>query len=172
MCTWITGCLVTIQVVLVSSSCYNKCTINFVTYKYQTLTSHSSGGWGVQDQGASRCGLVRTYFLIDSHLLTVTSLGISGKGTGLGDFSKSTNSVHEPSWPNHLLKAPSSNSLTCSSVQFSHSVMSDSLRSHEAQQARPPCPTPTPGVHSDSCPLSQWYHPTISSSIIPFSSHP
>ena len=45
------------------------------------------------------------------------------------------------------------------SVQFSHSVMSDSLRPHELQHARPPCPSPTPRVHSDSCPSSQWYHP-------------
>ena len=57
------------------------------------------------------------------------------------------------------------------SVQFSHSVVSDSLRTHESQHARPPCPSPTPGVHSDSCPSSQWWHPAISSSVIPFSSH-
>ena len=57
-----------------------------------------------------------------------------------------------------------------SSVQFSRSVMSDSLRPHGLQHARPPCPSPTPGVHSNSCPLSQWCHPTISSSVVPFSS--
>ena len=60
--------------------------------------------------------------------------------------------------------------LTLSSVQFNHSVMSDSLRPHGPQHARPPCPSPTPGVYSNSCPLSQWCHSTISSSIIPFSS--
>ena len=59
-----------------------------------------------------------------------------------------------------------------SSVQFSGSVVSNSLRSHESQQARPPCPSPTPGVHSDSHPLSQWCHRAISSSVIPFSSCP
>ena len=59
-----------------------------------------------------------------------------------------------------------------SSVQFSHSVMSDSLRPHESQHARPPCPSPTPGVHLDSCPSSQWCHPAISSSVVPFSSCP
>ena len=59
---------------------------------------------------------------------------------------------------------------TISSVQFSSSVMSDSLWSHELQHARPPCPSPTPRVHSDSCPSSQWCHPAISSSVIPFSS--
>ena len=55
-------------------------------------------------------------------------------------------------------------------VQFSHSVMYDSLRPHELQQARTPCPSTTPGVHSDSCPSSQWCHPAISSSVVPFSS--
>ena len=59
-----------------------------------------------------------------------------------------------------------------SSVQFSRSVMSDSLRPHESQHARPPCPSPTPGVRSDSCPLSPWCHPAISSSVVPFSSCP
>ena len=58
------------------------------------------------------------------------------------------------------------------SVQFSCSVVSDSLRPHESQHTRPPCPSPTPGVHSDSRPSSQWCHPAISSSVIPFSSCP
>ena len=58
------------------------------------------------------------------------------------------------------------------SVQCSHSVMSDSLRPHESQHARPPCPSPTPGVHSDSHPSSQRCHPAISSSVVPFSSCP
>ena len=59
-----------------------------------------------------------------------------------------------------------------SSVQFSRSVVSDSLRPHELQHARPPCPSPTPGVHSDSCPLSWWCHPAISSSVVPLASCP
>ena len=58
------------------------------------------------------------------------------------------------------------------SVQFSSSVMSDSLRPHELQHTRPPCPSPTPGVHSNSRPSSQWCHPAISSSVVPFSSCP
>ena len=58
------------------------------------------------------------------------------------------------------------------SVQFSHSVMSDSLWAHELQHARPPCPSPTPRVYPNPCPLSQWCHPTISSPVIPFSSCP
>ena len=58
------------------------------------------------------------------------------------------------------------------SVQFSHSVVSDSLGPHESQHTRPPCPSPTPRVHSDSGPSSQWCHPAISSSVVPFSSWP
>ena len=57
-------------------------------------------------------------------------------------------------------------------VNFSCSVMSDSLQPHESQHTRPPCPSPTPGVHSDSRPSSQWCHPAISSSVVPFSSCP
>ena len=57
------------------------------------------------------------------------------------------------------------------SVQFSHSVVSDSLQHHELQYTRPSCPSPTPGVYSNSCLLNQWCHPTISSSVDPFSSH-
>ena len=56
------------------------------------------------------------------------------------------------------------------SDQISHSVLSDSLRPHESQHARPPCPSPTPGVHWDSRPSSRWCHPAISSSVVPFSS--
>ena len=62
-------------------------------------------------------------------------------------------------WPN----------IITSSVQFSPSVVSDSLRPPESQHTRPPCPSPTPRVHSDSCPSSPWCHPAISSSVVPFS---
>ena len=55
-----------------------------------------------------------------------------------------------------------------SSVQFSHSVVSNSLRHHDSQHTRPPCPSLTPRVHSNSCPSSQWCHPSISSSVVPF----
>ena len=58
------------------------------------------------------------------------------------------------------------------SVQFSHSVVSDSLWPHELQHTRPPCPSPTPGVHSNSRSSSRWCHPAISSSVVPFSSCP
>ena len=62
--------------------------------------------------------------------------------------------------------------LQFSSGQFSHSVVSDSLRPHESQHTRPPCLSQTPGVYSNSCPSSRWCHPAISSSVIPFSSCP
>ena len=59
-----------------------------------------------------------------------------------------------------------------SSIQFSHSVVSDSLRPHELQHTRPPCPSPTPRVHPNPRPSSRWCHPAISSSVVPFSSCP
>ena len=65
-----------------------------------------------------------------------------------------------------------SSTLSVQSVQFSCSVVSDSLRPHEFQHARPPCPSPTPTVYSNSCPSSRWCHSAISSSVVPFSSCP
>ena len=65
-----------------------------------------------------------------------------------------------------------SHSFEFSSVQFSRSIMSDSLWPHEPQHARPPCTSPTPGVYPNSCPLSWWCHPNISSSVVPLSSCP
>ena len=62
--------------------------------------------------------------------------------------------------------------LAISSVQFSRSVVSDTLQPHELQHTRPPCPSPTPGVHPNSCLSSRWCHPAISSSVIFFSSCP
>ena len=73
---------------------------------------------------------------------------------------------------NFSVKLSSSTSTYFSSVQFSHSVVSDSLWPHELQHARPPCPSPSPGVHPHPCPLSRWCHPAISSSVVPFSSLP
>ena len=73
---------------------------------------------------------------------------------------------------NNLLIMHLINWILHSSVQFSCSIVSDSLRPHESQHARPPCPSSTPRVHSNSCPSSRWCHPAISSSVIPFSSCP
>ena len=67
-------------------------------------------------------------------------------------------------------KLPRSGRIEFSSVQFTHSVVSDSLWPHEPQHARPPCPSATPRAYPNPCPLSQWCHPTISSSVVPFSS--
>ena len=74
---------------------------------------------------------------------------------------------HKP----HVNKS-SNKILVISSVQFNRSVVPDSLRPHGLQHARPPCPSATPGFYPNSCPLSWWYHPTISSSVTPFSSCP
>ena len=71
-----------------------------------------------------------------------------------------------------LLRVVSCSGQTESSVQFSHSGESNSLQPHGLQHARPPCPSPTPGAYSNSCSLSRWCHPTIWSSVIPFSSCP
>ena len=77
--------------------------------------------------------------------------------------------IHFSSWDKRWLN---SFCIQFSSVQFSHSVVSDSLRPHDLQHTRPPCPSPSPGVHSDSRPSSQWCHPAISSSVVPFFSCP
>ena len=81
----------------------------------------------------------------------------------------------EPGFPtlhaDSLPSEPPGKPQIISSVQFSHSVMSHSLWPHRLQHTRPPCPLPTPGIYSNSCSLNWWSHPTISSSVIPFSSH-
>ena len=71
-----------------------------------------------------------------------------------------------------VLNSHTRHSLCTCSVQFSRSVVSYSLQPHELQHAKPPCPSPTPRVHSNSGPLSRWCHPAISSSVVPFSSCP
>ena len=78
-------------------------------------------------------------------------------------------SMEVPLKPEHLKQTQHCKS-TISSVQFSYSVVSDSLRCHGLHHARPPCPLLTPRVYSNLCPLSWWCHPIISSSVIPFSS--
>jgi len=83
----------------------------------------------------------------------------------LGDLPNTGIKLRSPAWRVESL-------LTFSSVQFSHAVESNSLWPHELQHARPPCPSPTPGVHSNSCPSSRWSHPAISSSVVPFFSCP
>ena len=72
----------------------------------------------------------------------------------------------------HLVKAMVFPVVMCGCVQFSRLVVSDSLQPHGLEHARPPCPSPTPRIYPNSCPLSWWCHPTISSSVVPFSSCP
>ena len=72
----------------------------------------------------------------------------------------------------HRTQFQDTQNLQFSSLQFSRSVVSDSLRPQELQHTRPPCPSTTPRVHPNPCPLSRWCHPTISSSVVPFSSCP
>ena len=86
---------------------------------------------------------------------------------GTISFDSPENHQQMPHFQVLLLESIISLSIYFSSVQFSHWVVSDSLRPHESQHARPPCPSPTPGVHSDSRPSSQWCHPAISSSVSP-----
>ena len=100
------------------------------------------------------------------HGLQPTRLPFSGSFPSLGwSFTISQS----------LLKLVSIESVSLyqfNSVQFSRSVVSNSLQPHELQHARPPCPSPTPGVYSNSCPSSRWCHPAISFSVVPFSSCP
>ena len=92
---------------------------------------------------------------------------IKGKFTLLREGQTSHYNPHVRFPENHCLSAPRH---TLRSVQFRPSVVSNSLRPHGLQHARPPCPSPTLGARSNSCPLSRWCHPTISSTIFPFSS--
>ena len=79
---------------------------------------------------------------------------------------------HQHFWLHKRLYQMIKTNIKLSSVQFSCSVVSDSLKPHGLHHARPPCPSPTPGVYWNSCPSSWWCYPTISSSVIPFSSGP
>ena len=99
-------------------------------------------------QSCSHCWVFQICWHIECSTFTASSFRIWNSSTGI------------PSPPLAMF----------SSVQFSHSVVSNSLWPHESQQTRPPCPSPTPGVHSDSRPSSWLCHPAISSSVVPFSS--
>ena len=88
-----------------------------------------------------------------------------------GEFHGQKNLVGYSKWSQKESDKTEQLKILGRAVQFSHSVMSDSLQPHGLQHTRPPCPSPTPGAYSNSCPQSWWCHPTISSSLIPFSSH-
>ena len=104
-------------------------------------------------------------YIMQNARLDESQGGINTAGRNI-NYSRSAN--------NTTLMAESEKELKSlfSSVQFSHSVVSNSLWPHELQHTRPPCPSPTPRVHPTSCPSSRWCHPAISSSVIPFSSCP
>ena len=107
-------------------------------------------------------------------------MGFPGKNTGVGchSFSRGSSWLRDRTHISCIARwilfrwATRKALWSICSVQFSCSVMSNSLRPREPQHSRPPCPSPTSGVHSNLRPLSQWCHPTISSSVVPFSSCP
>ena len=101
------------------------------------------------------------FFHLDIHLIQV----------GLHQRSNTKTESHK-TFMHHTFNIDKSSIAAQSVSQFSRSVVSNSLRPHESQHARPPCPSPTRGVYSHSCPSSWWCHPAISSSVVPFSSCP
>ena len=149
-----------------------------------SVQDHLSGAAVSQGHSAAygQAHLVKNWgLLLKAVEGTITEMGPSAPGGPPDD--------HSPSWDhdsnlmrNPKPKSPSSASpkfltqrnceIINASVQFSRSVVSDSLQPHESQHARPPCPSPTRGVHSDSRPSSRWCHPAISFSVVPFSSCP
>ena len=121
-------------------------------------------------ENVSLCKLVshiwRVLIFLGLYPLTAKNVSSQGENTPLSSHLQSTHfkttaqGCNDPGWESF------------SSVQFSRSVMFDSLWPYELQHARPPCPSPTPRVHRNLCPSSWWCHPTISSSVVPFSSRP
>ena len=101
--------------------------------------------------------------------LLVSRFHIASKDTGAFSLSIQHHELHMPHEHNVTADVHTTESVSFISVQFSRSVMSNSLRPHELQHARPPCPSPTPGVHPNSRPSSWRCHPAISSSVVPFS---
>ena len=122
------------------------------------LLSHNSGSWEDQSE-SSLPSLQMVTFSVSSHGLSLVSEE-RGRWNSLVFLLI------------RILTLPDQGPTLTTSVQFSRSVMSNSLQPHEPQHARPPCPSPAPGVYPNSCPSSQWHHPAISSSVIPFSSCP
>ena len=102
--------------------------------------------------------------------LLLPSIFNSAQGSVLDLLSQEQ--VFPLSFPSPLISVQYQGNFICSVSQFSRSVVSHSLRPHELQHARPPCPSPTPGVYPNSCLFSRWCHLTISSSVVPFSSCP
>ena len=130
------------------------------------------GSWNVRSMNQGKLEVVKQ----EMARVNVDVLGISElKRTGIGEFNSDDHYIYycgQESLRRNRVAIIVNKSLKCSSVQFSHSVMSNSLWPHESQHDRPPSPSLTPTVHSNSCPSSRWCHPAIKSSVIPFSSCP
>ena len=143
------------------------------THQYYLL--HPPRPWWCQATGVGTSGLEQPFMIqpiFAQSLLRCAVLKFKSQFMVEHPFSL-PHAIGQLVHANSIHKSDGSHSfLTFSSVQFSHSVVSDSLWPHELQHATPPCPSPTPRVHSDSGPLSRWYHPAISSSVVPFSSCP
>ena len=139
--------------------------------------------WGQQEKVTTEDEMVRWHHQLIGHEFEQTLGNSEGQGS-LACCSPWGHKESEHNWTtttklkvrvnSHIVSVIHTSKIwpQFSSVQFSRSVMSNSLQPHESQHTRPPCPSPTPGVHPDSRPSSQWYHPAISSSVIPFSSCP
>ena len=161
-------------------SCYNwpfHTSICFIQrWKYSTI-KYGNGpvGNGFRTKCSDRVDIAWALmqFLIRTLVQLVTFLSQTLRSLRIIDFLHSSTTRPKKKKKNRSATV-SSKLLFCSisSVQFSHSVVSDSLRPHELQHARPPCSSPTPGVYSNSFPSSRWCHPAISSSAVPFSSCP
>ena len=134
-------------------------------------TGHGTTDWFQIGKGVHQ-GCILSPCLFNSYAeYIMRNAGLEGAQAGIKIAGRNVNDLRYADDP--TLMGYSKDVLIASSVQFSLSVMSDSLSElHELQHARPPCPSPTPGVHPNSCPSSQWCHPAISSSVIPFSSCP
>ena len=155
---------------------------NLNQYRAKTITftrAHRQHtiGWGPKkNEQAEKVGIRNLCYSWEIHLLTWTwtelTTGFPGPLGSRRQITGLVSSIMHESIPIINLLYLYILVVLCLSVQFSHSVMYDSLQPHELQHTRPPYPSPTPGVHPKSCPLSQWCHPTISSSVIPFSSCP
>ena len=120
--------------------------------------------------GHHRAGVELPVLYSGLSLVQNSSWHISGRSRKIWDVISTTHKMLHQSSKEYHCWVYKGQEYAVSSVQFSRSVVSNSLQPHESHHTRPPCPSPTPGVHPDSYPSSQWCYPAISSSIIPFSS--
>ena len=153
-------------------------------WRVDSLEKHSNAGrdWGQEEKGMTEDEIAGWHHRLDVCEFDWTPAVGDGQGglaccsswgrkeSGTTEWLNSTELNISYSYLKLWFSVP--NLYSIASVQFSHSVMSNSLRPHESQHARPPCPSPSPGVHSNLRSSSWWCHPAISSSVVPFSSCP